>query len=208
MKNKRIIILRGIGANFKSCIGKEFHNNLGYDFIPSNKSFVKVLTSHFEQESNLQLNYCAKYAIIKSHLENQNEVYISNGGLVEEAMKAYFIKNYLPHMKMSISGLSLDKAFDDECRLFNGYSIINVLVTTSDKKFLEKIIDDSYDSRAIFYDSSENYLECQDYFANYVVKNFDNIVKYDFFDVNNIKKGTQEFDDLINDAFKSIESLL
>lgn len=210
MNGKQVIMLRGLGGNFKSSIAKELVAS-GYAMIPEgNREFEKVLNT-FDRQSDTELNYCAKYIVIKGLLGNNFEKYVSDRGLIDYALMNEFVNKILLHFHESWSpNLNLENVFKEECSLLNGYSIVNVLLMTTDKGFLKKIIDDAYDVRACFYDNSEDYLQCQEIYKNFILEHYDNVIQINLDKIPDADKYSDEMNEFVtkltNDILNKINN--
>lgn len=175
--NKRVVVLRGIGGNFKSSVARALIRD-NYMLIPEgNREFDEMFEEDFNRNSDPELNYTLKRLLFKSFLRNQNTNFISDRGLVDYAMMNEFIKKYIWQYRSSMSEhLNVQKAFCEECELLNGYQVINILLTTEDKNFIKHIIDDGFDVRACFYEDTETYLKCQEMYKEFVLNKYHNVV--------------------------------
>lgn len=206
MKNKLLIILRGLGGNFKSAIAKELVH-YGFIMIPEgHREFEKVL-SEFDRISDVELGYCAKHIMIEAFLKNDFEKYVSDRGLVDQALMNQFIKEILEHYSGCESEhLDVEKVYQEECKLFNGYRVVNVLLETTDIKFLEKIIDNSFDARACLFEYKEYYLECQEAYKEFVLSHYNNVIRIKLDKVPDLPKYSEGMNQFVKELTTKILS--
>lgn len=206
MSNCSAVILRGIGGNFKSSIAKEMVKS-GFTMIPeANREFEHALAK-FDRVSDTELNYCSKYIMIKGILANKPCRVVSDRGLIDYAMMSQFVKKILMHYDGCQSDhLDPEEVYKEECAVFNGCSMINVLLLTTDKKFLKKIIDDSFDTRACFFDNTDDYLACQELYKKFVLDHYANVITIELDHIPEVEKYSPEMDELVKNTTMRIFS--
>lgn len=199
MKDKNIVALLGVGGNFKSSLARELEK-LDYILIPEgNRQFERNLEKDFDRISDPELNYEVKKVLLDSFLRLNFDKFVCDRTLIDYALMNEFIKKILLHYNgVKSDKISLDLIYNEELKLFNGYSVKRILLTTSDKSFVKAIIDDAFDIRACFFDDSDSYFKCQDLYANFILKNFNNVVHIDLNDIPLCEKDSPEILDYID----------
>lgn len=208
--SKNIIILRGLGGNFKSSIAKIFADHR-YIMVPeANREFERVL-SKFDRISDTELNYCAKYVVMQGFVNNAFKNpsltnFVADRGLVDYGLMNEFVNTILLHYHDSYSkNLKVEELFKEECALLNGFKITNILLTTTDKKFLHKIIDESIDARACFFDNTEDYLKCQEMYREFILSHYNDVKEIVIDKVPDTSKYSDEMKMFVMKLFEQIQ---
>lgn len=175
--NNKIIVLRGIGGNLKTSLLNRF---IYKEFIPipeCNREFERDLRSKFNRGSDFELNYCVKKLVMKSILSTvNNEKIIMDRSLIDYALLNDFTKDILEwYYHIHSDKIKISDAFYEEKELFDGNQIYNVLLITSDDRFIEHMLNQE-DERAYFYDNIDWYYECQDRYKNFVMNNYHHVI--------------------------------
>ena len=179
--NKKIIVLRGVACNFKSSILRSPYFK---DFakVPEGNRALEKELEKLEQKSTTDINFCHKKLLIQAYLNASSENrFIFDRCLVDYGLMSEFIKTtLLDYLGSESKLLTPEKAFEEELKVLNGYQVINVLLRTYDETFLHKCIDDSFDTRGVFFGFTEDYLKCQEIYSNFILSHFNNVKVFDF----------------------------
>jgi hypothetical protein len=145
--------------------------------------------------------------MIQAFLKNDFDKYVSDRGLVDQALMNQFIKTILEHYKGCESEhLDVEKVYQEECRLFNGYRVVNVFLETTDLKFLEKIIDNSFDTRACLFEYKEYYLECQEVYKEFVLSHYNNVIRIKLDKIPDLPKYSEGMNQFVKELANKILS--
>lgn len=167
MKDKKLLILGGIGGNLKSTILSHSSEISNLARIPECNSEFDKFIGDYDEKSSVVKNLAVKKLVMSTLIDSQLHEFISDRTLIDYAIMNEMISRELTHYSESAnkmldfnSVLSIEREVTRLCKVYP------VLLLTTDKEFLSDIIDNSFSERAIFYDNSDSYLVCQEIYKN------------------------------------------
>jgi len=167
--NRKIIRLFGVGGNFKTSI---YNNPVFKDFIrvpEFNREFTSLLKP-FNQFPTTVHNIHAKYIMLRTILQTTASL-IMDRSLIDYAIMNIIIRDFLDdYYECTHDDLTIDYAMKLENELFSHENCNNVLLITKDEEFIDKIINKGKDQRAYFFDDSETYKKCQEFYCDIITE--------------------------------------
>lgn len=196
-KTKKVIRLFGVGGNLKTSIlsHKAFKS---YVHIPEFNREAGRLSARFNENLTTTNNLVAKYLLIKSLLHTKETKFISDRSLIDYGIMNELIKEHLPDYFGAVNDLlTVEKAFEMDDDLYKDVEKIDVLLITKDEEFISKIIDNSHDERAYFFDNSRTYFNCQEIYYSYITAYLPEVTVIELKDISNPKLVIEDIVDKI-----------
>lgn len=187
-KQKEVIRLFGIGGNLKTSI-----INSGafkkYVKIPEFNREAGELLEPFKENISTAVNLVSKYIMVKTLLTTKERRFISDRSLIDYAIMNQLIINLLDHyFGASNENLTIERTLKLENDLYKDCKCYNILLVTKSEEFVAKIIDESWDERAYFYECSDNYFKSQEYYGRIIQESFPNVLVIELTDFSDFPK--------------------
>lgn len=205
--SKKLVILRGLGGNFKTSILK---SSIFKDFIrvsEGNRLYESKL-EEFGRKTDTAQNFCVKHTLLVSQMDSEKDL-ILDRGLLDYAVMNQIVLDYSKEESIFLSAyeplLTEEYCIKEESQLFKDHEVVNILLATYDRDFLHKIIDESFDARGSFFGDTDTYLEKQDLYISVMRKYLSNMHEIRF---DHVPEDQESLLKLIDDTTAQIQKLL